>query len=90
MVRLKLRTPREPGLTHRLESDRESLHFPLGGVFGPAPSHSSANDAEVVDGIDQSLRSMRRQLDELRREVDTSLHLPGEPPRDRTPPHRAA
>ena len=90
MVRLKLRTPRESGAPHRLESDRETLHFPQGGVFGPASSHSSTKDAEVVDGVDQSLQSMRRQLDELRREVDASLHLPSEPPRDWTPPHRAA
>ena len=79
--------------TTPLDSDRESLHFPAGGVFGvPVPPSSprspSTNTINSVRDIERTLDRMQSQLDEISTEVEQVFHLPNDP-RDWTPPAAA-
>lgn len=59
----------------RLESDREVLRFPEGGVFGCCARKTSESD-DVIAGVERVLDRMQAQLDELSEDVDRVFHLP--------------
>lgn len=68
----------------RIESDREVLPFPAGGVFG-APEHE-----KTVREIERTLGTMQQQLDQLGEAVEDVLRFT-EYTRDETDaetPHR--
>ena len=56
----------------RLESDREALPFPAGGVFGDEPDLAHQ---ETVRELERTLSTMQRQLDELGEAVDDVLRF---------------
>ncbi|MEQ9616577.1 MAG: hypothetical protein RLN60_00935 [Phycisphaerales bacterium] len=56
--------------SHRLDSDREVLPFPAGGVFG---SPNVTGPARTVRDIERTLDTMQRQLNELSDAVDEVL-----------------
>lgn len=89
MNRLRLRNPDRAAHSRGfepLQSDRESFHFPEGGVFGAAPAGPLV--ADPVSDIEQTLDRMQMQLNQLAGEVDQVFHLPTTPP-DWTPPAAA-
>ena len=53
----------------RINSDREVLPFPAGGVFG-APEHE-----KTVRELEQTLDTMQKQLDQLGEAVDDVLRF---------------
>ena len=56
----------------RIDSDREVLPFPSGGVFG----HPAPLDADTtVRELERTLSTMQRQLNELGRAVDDVLRF---------------
>ncbi len=61
--------------TDRVDTDRNTLPFPRGGVFGPhdatptAPT-TTAREADVAGRLLLRLDDMQRQLDELNELVD--------------------
>jgi len=57
-------------LTNKLNSDREVLPFPQGGVFGDTPS--TAPNRTVLE-IGKTLDTMQQQLNELSEAVDDVL-----------------
>ena len=66
----------------RIESDRELLPFPAGGVFG-APEHE-----ETVREIERTLGTMQQQLDQLGEAVDDVLRFTEYTEDDAETPHR--
>lgn len=58
----------------RFESDRDSLPFPVGGVFGPVeggPEESVVwRTGDVVEAIERTIDRMQDQLSELESDVE--------------------
>ena len=92
MNRLRLRNPGQAAHSRGFEplkSDRESFHFPEGGVFGaPAASHGATAVSDHVGDIERTLDRMQAQLDSIADQVEEVYHLPTTPP-DWTPPAAA-
>lgn len=92
MNRLRLRNPGQG--THSrgfepLKSDRDSFHFPEGGVFGaPETARSQSPVTDTVRDIEGVLDRMQSQLDSISEQVEEVYHLPTTPP-DWTPPAAA-
>ena len=69
----------EPDLPRqRFESDRESLPFPIGGVFGPLregePEEGVVWDTnDVVNAIERTIDRMQDQLNELETDVESVI-----------------
>lgn len=67
-----------------LDSERESLPFPAGGVFGIEPLRISVEETrstdDVIASIQDVLRSMHQQMEQLADEVDEILHFPPDGP----------
>jgi len=66
----------------RIESDREALPFPDGGVWGAVGGEGGGGCAEVshdelVSGVHETLEHMQARLDELSAEVERTFRLPG-------------
>lgn len=65
----------------RLESDSDSLPFPVGGVFGPIraeekPDVEGWDRIDTVDAIEMVINRMQGQLDTLEHEVsDVIAHI---------------
>ena len=83
---IMLSTISETGPSERFESDRESLPFPSGGVFGSAtasdlPTLDPALADDIVDTIDQmqaSLDTLEKALGaELARELEEQVEVAG-------------
>ena len=56
---------------HAIDSDRETLPFPEGGVFG-AGANDTPRDA-TLDDIERTVDRMQSSLDELERELGAEL-----------------
>ena len=71
--------------TERIDSDRDSLPFPAGGVFaGQKPSTDTSEGErqmmtstdDVIANIDRLFDVMQGQLDTVTEEAEHRLHLP--------------
>lgn len=57
--------------TSRIESDREVLPFPAGGVFGPArPGPAPSKSDSRVDSTMRLTQSIEAELDSLQQQLD--------------------
>ncbi len=69
----------------RLDSDRESLPFPAGGVFGRPAEHDTKLDTTIADDILETIDRMKAGLDafehalaaELIRELEEQVEIAG-------------
>ena len=73
--------------TNRIESDREVLPFPRGGVFGYARGVAPRTD---VSEIERTLGTMKQQLDQLSDAVDEVLKFSEYVDTDENSPNSAA
>lgn len=80
--RFHFRDTPSAGGTARLESDRDCLPFPVGGVFGPishedpAPMNDDWDRMDTISVIENVLDRMQGQLDELEEGVeDVIAHI---------------
>lgn len=71
MNELRINTGGQRLQTVKLVSDRDSLNFPEGGVFGPADQ--VVKEDEIVREVEDALHSMQQQLDELHDSLDRVL-----------------
>jgi len=62
-----------PTTSNRFESDRDSLPFPAGGVFGNADSSSNGSDPSLADSIVMTIEHMQSSLDDLERALGEEL-----------------
>ncbi len=70
--------------TERLESERETLPFPVGGVFTGQASTDPKEDTsdmytstdDVIASIDLLFDVMQEQIDTISEEVDHSMQMP--------------
>jgi hypothetical protein len=84
--------PTQAAPNDRIDSDRESLPFPSGGVFAGQKTAQSEEENDmytttddVIANIDRLFDVVQGQLDTVSEEVEHHLHLPASEENDYDP-----
>jgi len=70
---IMLSTISDTGTNERFESDRDSLPFPSGGVFGRVAQGAPVLDAATADDIIDTIDQMQASLDTLEQALGAEL-----------------